>query len=173
MFIPKIDYRFEKVTDITIEDIKNMGAKAIALDVDNTICFDGSMNFAEGVFQWIDTIKNAGIPMMIITNATEPRAGRVARKVGLPYLHLAKKPWSFKLKKAAKKMGVDISQMAMLGDQLFADVKAANKCGAIAVRIDPMKGETRFPRYYAKRRAKEAPILAEFEKTHGYGVNVK
>ena len=78
-----------------------------------------------------------------------------------------------KIKKAAKKMGVDISEMAMLGDQLFADVKAANKCGAIAVRIDPMKGETRFPRYYAKRRAKEAPILAEFEKTHGYGVKAK
>lgn len=170
MFIPKIDYRFHQVTDISISDLEKMGAKAVALDVDNTICFDGSMTFAEGVFQWIDTIKEAGIPIMIITNATEPRAGRVAKKCGLPYLHLAKKPWSFKLKKAAKKMGVDISEMAMLGDQLFADVKAANKCGAIAVRIDPMKGETRFPRYYAKRRAKEAPILAEFEKSHGYGV---
>ena len=107
---------------------------------------------------------------MIITNATNPRAGRVAKALSLPYVHLAKKPFSYKLRIAAKRMGVNVTEMAMLGDQLFADVKAANKCGAIAVRIDPMEGETRFPRYYAKRRRKEAPILKEFEKEHGYGV---
>lgn len=172
MFIPKIDYRFRRVTDITVDDIKNMGAKAVALDIDNTICFDGTMTFADGIHEWINTVKNAGIPIMIVTNAANPRAGRVAKALNLPYVHLAKKPFSFKLRKAAGKMCVNVTEMAMLGDQLFADVKAANKCGAIAVRVDPMEGETRFPRYYAKRRRKEAPILAEFEKHHGYGVKI-
>ena len=171
MFIPKIDYRFKRVTDITPSDLEKMGVKAVGLDVDNTICFDGTMDFIEGIHEWIQNIKNAGIPIMIITNATNPRAGRVAKALSLPYVHLAKKPFSFKLKFAAKRMGVNINEMAMLGDQLFADIKAANKCGAVAVRIDPMQGETRFPRYYAKRRRKEAPIIAEFEKNHGYGVD--
>ncbi len=170
MFIPKIDYRFKCVTDITPDDLRKMGAKAVGLDIDNTICFDGTMNFAEGITEWIEEIKNADFPIMIITNATNPRAGRVAKALSLPYVHLAKKPFSYKLRIAAKRMGVNVTEMAMLGDQLFADVKAANKCGAIAVRIDPMEGETRFPRYYAKRRRKEAPILKEFEKNHGYGV---
>lgn len=171
MFIPKIDYRFKRVTDITPADLRKMRVKAVGLDIDNTICFDGTMDFIEGIHEWIQSIKNAGIPIMIITNATNPRAGRVAKALSLPYVHLAKKPFSFKLKIAAKKMGVETTEMAMLGDQLFADIKAANKCGAIAVRIDPMQGETRFPRYYAKRRRKEAPIIAEFEKNHGYGVD--
>lgn len=170
MFIPKIDYRFKRVTDITPADLRKMGVKAVGLDIDNTICFDGTMDFIVGIHEWIQNIKNAGFPVMIITNATNPRAGRVAKALSLPYVHLAKKPFSFKLKIAAKRMGVDITQMAMLGDQLFADIKAANKCGAVAVRIEPMQGETRFPRYYAKRRRKEAPIIAEFEKNHGYGV---
>lgn len=170
MFIPKIDYRFKCVTDITADALRKMGAKAVGLDIDNTICFDGTMDFAEGVEKWIADIKGAGFPIIIITNATNPRASNVAKKLGLPYVHLAKKPFSFKLKIAAKKMGVNVNEMAMLGDQLFADIKAANKCGAIAVRIDPMEGETRFPRYYARRRKKEEPILLEFEKNHGYGV---
>lgn len=170
MFIPKIDYRFKCVTDITPDDLRKMGAKAVGLDIDNTICFDGTMNFADGIHEWINEIQNAGFPIMIITNATNPRAGRVAKALDLPYVHLAKKPFSFKLRIAAKRMCVNVTELAMLGDQLFADVKAANKCGAIGVRIDPMKGETRFPRYYAKRRRKEAPILKEFEKNHGYGV---
>lgn len=169
MFIPKIDYRFKKVTDITPEDLSKMGVKAVGLDIDNTICFDGTTNFAEGIHKWIAEIKNAGFPIMIITNAANPRAGRIAKALSLPYVHLAKKPFSFKLRIAAKRMNVNVSEMAMLGDQLFADIKAANKCGAVAVRIDPMQGETRFPRYYAKRRKKEAPIIAEFEKNHGYG----
>lgn len=67
-------------------------------------------------------------------------------------------------------MGVDITEFAMIGDQLFADIKAANKCGAIGVRVDPLEGETRFKHYYAKRRRKEEPVLAEFQKNHGYGV---
>lgn len=169
MFIPKIDYRFKCVTDITPDALRKMGAKAVGLDIDNTICFDGTMDFTDGIYEWITEIKNAGFPIMIITNATNPRAGRVAKALNLPYVHLAKKPFSYKLRIAAKRMGVNVTEMAMLGDQLFADVKAANKCGAIAVRIDPMEGETRFPRYYAKRRRKEAPILKEFEKEHGYG----
>ncbi len=170
MFIPKIDYRFKCVTDITPDDLGKMGVKAVGLDIDNTICFDGTMDFADGITEWIKKIRSAGFPIMIITNATNPRAARVAKALGLPYVHLAKKPFSYKLRIAAKRMGVNVSEMAMLGDQLFADVKAANKCGAVAVRIDPMQGETRFPRYYAKRRRKEAPIIAEFEKEHGYGV---
>lgn len=169
MFIPKIDYRFKCVTDITPDDLRKMEVKAIGLDIDNTICFDGTMNFAQGIHEWVSEIKDAGFPIMIITNAANPRAGRVAKALGLPYVHLAKKPFSFKLRIAAKQMGVNVTEMAMLGDQLFADVKAANKCGAVAVRIDPMQGETRFPRYYAKRRKKEAPIIAEFEKNHEYG----
>lgn len=171
MFIPKIDYRFRRVTDITPSDLDKMGVKAVGLDIDNTICFDGTMNFVEGIHEWVQNIKNAGFPVIIITNAINPRAGRIAKALGVPYVHFAKKPLSFKLKKAAKKMDVEVNQMAMLGDQLFADIKAANKCGAVAVRIEPMQGESRFSRYYAKRRRKEAPILAEFEKNHGYGVD--
>lgn len=67
-------------------------------------------------------------------------------------------------------MHVDIHELAMLGDQLFSDVKAANRCGAIAVRIDPIPTKSLYPHYYAWKEKREAPILAEFERRHGYGV---
>lgn len=38
-------YRFRCVLDITPEDLKKMGAKAVGLDIDNTIAPDGTLNF--------------------------------------------------------------------------------------------------------------------------------
>lgn len=167
---PMPKYRFESVLNITADDFHKMGAKAVALDIDNTICNDGKEKCIEGLEEWLSQIKDAGIKVMIISNAIEPRPGKIANQLGVPYLCFARKPFAHKLIKGAKLMGVDISEMAMVGDQLFADIKAANHCGAIAVRVEPLKGETRFAAYYAVRRKKEEAVIKEFEKLHGFGV---
>ena len=166
---PMPKYRYRSVLDISAGDLVKMGAKAVALDIDNTICNDGKENCIDGLEEWLASVKAAGIKAMIISNAIEPRPGNIARKLGLDYLCFARKPFSHKLRRGAEMMGVDISELAMIGDQLFADIKAANRCGAIAVRVDPLEGETRYKSYYKKRRKKEEPVLAEFEKLHGYG----
>ena len=57
----------------------------------------------------------------------------------------------------------------MIGVQVFADVMAANNCGAIPILVDALLGKTRFPIFYATRRRKAMPIIAKFEKLHGYG----
>lgn len=169
---PMPKYRFKKVTDITAEDLHKMGVKAVGLDVDNTICFDGTMNFTDGIFDWVGEILRGGFKITIITNDVNPRAGRIARALGLPYVSFAMKPITYKVKLAAKRMGVKTTEMAMVGDQLFSDMKAANRCGAVAVRVDPMDGDsgTHYKRYYAARRRREQPFIEEFEKNHGYGV---
>ncbi len=165
--IPK--YRYKSVLDISIEDLHKMGAKAVALDIDNTICNDGKENCIPGLENWISKVQSAGIKLIILSNAMPIRPRNVAKRLGLPYISMARKPKPHKLIKAAEMMGVKIHEFAMVGDQLFADVQAANSCGAIAIRVEPLEGETRFKHYYAHRRAKEAPVLKEFEKSHGYG----
>lgn len=163
-------YRFKSVLDITIEDLHKMGAKAIALDIDNTICNDGKENYIDGLEDWLAKVQDADIKVMIISNAIGKRPRRVAEKLGLAHLSFARKPRTDKLLMGAELMGVEICEMAMIGDQIFADIMAANRCGAIPVLVDALKGETRFPIFYANRRRKEKPVIAEFEKLHGYGV---
>ena len=140
-------YRFHSVLDVTPEDIRKMGARAIGLDIDNTIA-----------------------PDIIISNGTVFRVGPIAKKFGLPYVCVAAKPKPKGLLRAAAKLGVPIEKLAMLGDQIFSDIKAANRCGAIAVRIDPMPAKSLYPHYYAWKAKREEPIIKEFEKLHGYGV---
>ncbi len=170
MASPMPKYRFKRVTDITANDFQKMGAKAIALDIDNTICNDGKDNCIDGIHEWVNEMQRCGFKIMILSNAMGKRPLRVAESLGLGCLRFARKPKPFKLIKAAKIMGVNINELAMIGDQLFADAKAANACGAIAVIVDALEGETRFKKYYEVRRAKEKPVFAEFDKLHGYGV---
>ena len=162
-------YRYKSVLDISIDDLNKMGAKAIALDIDNTICNDGRTNCIAGLKDWLKNIQSSGIKVMIISNAMPRRPKIVSEELGLPFIANAKKPKSHTLVKGAEMMGVKINELAMVGDQIFADVMAANDCGAIAILVDALKGRTRFPIYYAIRRRKSVPIIKEFEKLHGYG----
>ncbi len=165
LLMPK--YRFRSVLDITPDDLRKMGAKAVGLDIDNTIAPDGTLKFIDGAQEWIDSVRAAGFPVTIVSNGTIFRVGPIAKKFGLPFVSLSMKPYTNGLYRAAKRMRVDITELAMLGDQLFSDVKAANRCGAIAVRIDPIPMKSLYPHYYAWKEKRERPIL---EKLHGYGV---
>ena len=163
-------YRFKSVLDITIEDLHKMGAKALALDIDNTICNDGSVTTINGLEEWLKSIQDCEIKIMIISNAIPKRPKILSERLNLPYIASAKKPKPDKLLMGAKMMGVEIHEMAMIGDQIFADIMAANACGAIPVLVDALSGKTRFPIFYAIRRRKEKPVLEAFQKLHGYGV---
>ena len=169
MVSPMPKYRYKSVLDITVEDLHKMGAKAVTLDIDNTICNDGKQNCIVGLEDWLAEVQNAGIKVMILSNAMPRRPKNVAKRLGIPYICMARKPKSHKLIKAAQMMSVEIHELAMVGDQLFADVMAANDCGAIAIRVEPLEGETRFKKFYERRRAKETPVIKEFEKLHGFG----
>ena len=164
-------YRFRSILDITPNDIRNMGAEGIGVDIDNVITPDGTFRYIDGINEWIEGIRKAGIPLMIISNGNFLRVRAVAKHVGnVPFIHLSRKPSPVSLIKAAKRMNIDVSKLAMLGDQLFSDIKAANRCGAIPVRIDPIEAKSLYPHYYKWKAKREAPYIKKFEALHGYGV---
>lgn len=163
LYLPRLC--FHSVLDVTPEDIKALGAKAVALDIDNTICPDGKFICIRGVKKWLKTFADAGIPVMTVSNCTLPRMLPFFLFLRLPFVHLARKPKTKALLKAARKMNVDISELAMIGDGIFKDVLAANKCGAIPVRIDPLPAKTTlYPRYYAKKQREEEEYIKLHEK---------
>ena len=132
---------------------------------------DGTFRYIDGIKEWIKLITDSGIPLMIISNGNYFRVRAVAKHLGsVPFIHLSRKPSPRSLIKAAKRMNIDIGEFAMLGDQLFSDIKAANRCGAIPVRIDPLEGKSLYPHYYKWKAKREAPYIKKFEAEHGYGV---
>lgn len=158
--IPQARYR--TIFDITPSAVTALGAEAIALDIDNTLCPDGKFRCIPGVKEWLKSFADAGIPVMIVSNCTLMRMLPFAVFLRLPFVHLAKKPNPRGLIKAANKMNIDIRRLAMIGDQLFSDVAAANRCGAIALRTDPLPWKTTlYPRYYKRKQEREEEFIRE------------
>ena len=158
-------YRFHSVLDVTPEDIRKMGARAIGLDIDNTIAPDGTFKFLKGVEHWLDTMRKAGIPVIIISNGTVFRVGPIAKKVRPAVcLRCCKAEAQGALKSCRKARRADREARYARRSDFFADIKAANRCGAIAVRIDPMPAKSLYPHYYAWKAKREEPIIKEFAK---------
>lgn len=160
------DYRFNRLTDITLKDIEDMGGKGVCLDVDNTTAYDCSEEFIPGVLDWIDDMKKKGLKMVVLSNALPKRAAWVSNALGLPCVKLALKPMPFGYLRAARLMGIKCSEMVVIGDQLFTDIKGANNVGAVSVFVNPARPETRNVKIFESRRRREKPILEEFDRLH-------
>ncbi len=129
-------YFFDKITDITPDDIFAMGGTAVGIDLDNTTVYDSTLTLFPGVSNWLKSIQAAGIPVIILTNTYTVRAKLISKKMnGLPYIANANKPDINCFRKAVSVTGTELSGFVMIGDQLFTDVQGANNAGAISVRV--------------------------------------
>ena len=131
------EYVFKDVTHITPEWLAQKGIKALVLDIDNTLTADRSQELPEEVAVWLDTMRAAGVRLTIVSNGAEKRVRPFAQKLGLTYLYRAAKPLPFALMTAQRRMGVKRCQMAMVGDQLYADRMAAALYGIPGLMVIP------------------------------------
>ena len=95
----------------------------------------------EGLRQWIAALGAAGITLMIVSNnRSGRRVSEFCADLGVEYQGHAGKPSPKGLEAAMRKAGADRSQTAMLGDKLLTDVLAANRCGVLALMVEPRGG---------------------------------
>ena len=131
------EYVFKDVTHITPEWLAAKGITALVLDIDNTLTADRSQELPEEVAGWLDIMRRAGIKLTIVSNGAEKRVRPFAQKLGLAYLYRSAKPLPFALIAAQHRMGVKRRQMAMVGDQLYADRMAAALYGIPGLMVVP------------------------------------
>ena len=123
------EYVFQDVTHITPEWLAEKGIRALVLDIDNTLTADRSQELPDEVAQWLADLRTAGIGLTIVSNGAE--------KLGLAYLYRSAKPLPFALMVARRRMGVKRREMAMVGDQLYADRMAAALYGIPGLMVIP------------------------------------
>lgn len=129
------EYVFKDVTHITPDFLAQMGIRALVLDIDNTLTGDGSQELPAEVAAWLDAMRAAGVRMTIVSNGRPKRVRPFAQKVGLQYVCMAGKPLTYGLIAARLRLGVSRRQMAMVGDQLYADKLAASLYGIPALIV--------------------------------------
>ena len=163
-----IKYMFREIHDITPEVVREMGLEAILFDLDNTTVKDATLSTIPGAIAWIKSLKDAGIKVAIVTNTPHIRAYWFSKTFGVKFHAFAKKPLPFGILRMSRKLEVEVSKIGMVGDQVFTDVAAANRCGAVPILVDPVENKWFWKNHYKKNRLKEKPLREAFLKEHGY-----
>ena len=162
-YMPK--HRFGSVCEITANSLTEMGVSGLLLDIDNTLIYDETLTPLPGVKEWVRAMQDEGIPLAIVSNAIPLRVYITAKRLGIKhYIYSAKKPKPDGLLRAAEKLGLPITSLAMVGDQLKTDMFAANAAGAVAVFTDRAQDEKIFKFYFKRMRAGEKELLEKFER---------
>ena len=128
-----------KITDITINMLKENNIKGMILDVDNTL-IDLDRVPLEGIKEWIDNMKNEGIKFCIASNSLKKdKIEKVAKMLDIPYVHFSAKPTKIGLKKAKQILGIENNKnIAEVGDQLFTDVLGTNRMKMFSILTEPL-----------------------------------
>ena len=126
-----------RVWQITPQLLNSWGVKGLILDIDNTLTADRSQELPEEVAGWLETMRRAGVKLTIVSNGAEKRVRPFAEKLGLAYLYRSAKPLPFALGVARRRMQVKRREMAMVGDQLYADRMAAALYGIPGLMVIP------------------------------------
>ncbi len=129
------------VTDISVTMLKQLGIDAILLDVDNTLAPPTSHIPYEGVQKWIDTIKAAGIHIIICSNNFHKRIIPFADSVGLDCVAMSLKPFPFGFIRAKRKLKEKPQSVLVVGDQIYTDVLGANLAGMKSILLLPRSEE--------------------------------
>jgi len=151
------------VLEITPDFLKDLGVKAVLLDIDNTLASYKSHEPINGAVEWVKTIQNAGFKVIVVSNNFEKRVNPIAAKFGLPFITFAMKPLPFGYLRASKILGVKCRECAIIGDQIFTDVMGANLCSMKSVLLEPIEVETGFS--YDIRRGLEKGMRKRYNKT--------
>lgn len=131
------EYIFKKIECIHPDFLAAHGIRALVLDVDNTLTGDNSQVLEPSVQAWLDEMRAAGISLTIVSNNTPKRVRPFAERVGLAWVPLACKPFTIGLRVARRRLGCKKSEMAMVGDQIFADRMAAGLYGCPCLYLMP------------------------------------
>ena len=129
---------FKKVSEITLEYLKENNIKGLILDVDNTL-IDYYKNISDSTINWVNNMKQHGIRMCILSNSNnKEKVKGVADKLGLEYIYFGMKPLKFGFRKAKKMLDLESNEIAAVGDQIFTDILGANLMKMHSILVEPI-----------------------------------
>ncbi len=152
-----------RITDITDDDLHCFGARALLLDVDNTLTTHDSQQLSPEVRDWLTAREAAGFALILVSNAPEKRVQPFAERIGLPYVYRAAKPLPIGFRRAMKRLGLSRRECMVIGDQSLTDVLGARLGGMPCIQLMPIEEERGKPFLQWKRRV-ERVILKRYRR---------
>ena len=150
----------DKIYDIDPAVLQQMGIKALALDIDNTLTLHDSQEVPPKVALFLEEMKSRGMGLFLVSNNSFERVQPYAAGLGLEFVCRAAKPLTFGLSRACRRFGLDKKEIMLVGDQLFTDAYGGKHIGMRAIIVPPIKDKKTL--FFRFKRMLERPIMKSY-----------
>jgi HAD superfamily phosphatase (TIGR01668 family) len=145
------------VLELHADRLRSLGIDGLLLDLDCTLKDHGAAGFRAEVIAWVAALRAEGILLCLVSNGKDRRVGALAGTLGIPWVSRAFKPLPFGCRVALRKLGLDRTRAALVGDQIFADVLAGRLAGVATILVPPTSPEE--PWFTRLKRPLERRVL--------------
>jgi HAD superfamily phosphatase (TIGR01668 family) len=95
------------VSEIQPVLLKELGIKAVLLDLDNTIVRRDAFHFTPAVSNWLSELRSLGLELCIVSNNSRGRVGSIAGLMDLPAVPRAVKPFVSSFRRTVQELIVN------------------------------------------------------------------
>ena len=141
-FIP--DMYQKSIYHIDYDKLLDDGIKCILFDLDNTCAPYKDSEPNKKLIELFETLKDMGFKLIIFSNAPKKRIYPFKKALNVDCLARAHKPTKNSFLKVIKLFNYDLSEVAIVGDQLYKDILGGNKVGITTILVNPMSKDDMF-----------------------------
>lgn len=135
-FIP--DMYQKSIYHINYGKLKEDGIKCLLFDLDNTCVPFRDTEPNKKLIDLFETLKDMEFKVIIFSNATRKRLTPFKNGLNVDCSASSKKPSTKKMLKVINMFNYDLSDVAIIGDQLYTDILCGNRVGIKTILVNPM-----------------------------------
>lgn len=151
---------YKDVFSINYSLLKKKGITCLLFDLDNTLATIKEKEPNQKVMDLIDHLKK-DFRIFLFSNAMPHRAKPFCEKLGIEAIPFANKPYKSSYLKLMKKDNFSPEKIAAIGDQIFTDIKGANRVGITSILVDPISKKDAF--FTIGNRIREKRLFKKWE----------
>ncbi len=125
----------DSVTDLTPELLAQRGIRLLMLDFDNTVVPYTTNGPTGEMAAWLQAMQASPVQLCVVSNSKRDRVKKFCAAYGIDCITHAKKPFSKGIRQCLKRYGLEPSQCALAGDQIYTDTLGANCMGVISILV--------------------------------------
>ena len=135
-FIPDIYQK--SIYHIDYDKLLDAGIKCILFDLDNTCAPYKDSTPNKKLIELFESLKDMGFKLVIFSNAPKKRIYPFKKALNVDCLARAGKPSKKNFLKVIKLFNYQLSDVAIVGDQLYKDILGGNRVGITTILVNPM-----------------------------------
>lgn len=149
-YIP--DAYYESILKINYKKLKENGINLLLFDLDNTIASFNKNECDTTIKELFDNLKEEGMEVMLFSNSPKKRLEIFSKLLEVEYVSNALKPFPKKFNNLLKNKKKNITEVAIIGDQLVTDIKGGNNVGIFTILVDPISSYDPFWTKISRRK---------------------